>query len=214
MDGQIMQGITIPQLTGASSCGVTLLKPCSKSLQEKIAATIARYGDRERFLVTFNPDLQDKAGKNPERAFFGSAPSLVVLRKTYGDDFPALWIVPQLMAVLDYSNCKGLLSADQMRSLAYYIAQKYYYLKASELILFFYKFKLGEYGRFYGNADPMIITQALDKFLKDRLAAIKKHDEEEERRLRDEPCAVVTFEEYLQWKAAQDIANDAQCPEN
>ena len=41
------------------------------------------------------------------------------------------------------------------------IRVEYYYLKASELLLFFFKLKTGEYGHLYGVVDPMVIMSAL-----------------------------------------------------
>lgn len=43
-------------------------------------------------------------------------------------------------------------------------------------MLFFWWFKSGKYGKFYGNVDPMVITSALREFIRDRNAIIAKRD--------------------------------------
>lgn len=59
--------------------------------------------------------------------------------------------------------------------------QEFYYLNAAEVMLFFRRFKLGRYGRFYGSVDPQVITRALGDFRRDRMDAISRHDAEQER---------------------------------
>lgn len=163
----------------------------------KTNRTLQRYGSRESFLTMLTPDAQLLAAKNPERAFFGDAPSLAIMRKAYGDDFPATWLLPQIFDLVVYSNSKGTLNEQQMEFLAEAIANEFYYLKASELLLFFYNFKLGKYGHFYGVVDPMRITQALEEFCKERSAVIAAHENDEAERARAEHAkTAITAQEY------------------
>ena len=140
-----------------------------------------KYGDEKKFLLTFNPGIQKYAGRHPDRAFFGEAPTLVIMRKTYGEDFPGTWLMAQILDLVAFSNSKGTLSGQPAEFLADAIANEYYYLKASELLLFFYRFKTGAYGKFYGNVDPMMIMQGLQQFIKERNIAIDEHQKELER---------------------------------
>ncbi len=57
------------------------------------------------------------------------------------------------------------MSNDQIESLSYILAQKYQHVKFSVMQLFFYKFKCGDFGKFYGKVDPMAITCALKDFI-------------------------------------------------
>lgn len=139
-----------------------------------------KYGSREDFLVKLNPEAQILAGRHSDRAFFGDAPSLAVMKKTYGENMPTMWLLPHILDLVVYSNSKGTLNENQARFLAEAIAQEYYYLKASELLLFFYRFKLGRYGHFYGMVDPMRVTMALEEFLKERSMEIARREREEE----------------------------------
>jgi hypothetical protein len=69
----------------------------------------------------------------------------------------------------------------QAEFLAEVIANEYYFLKASELLLFFYNFKTGKYGRFYGVVDPMRIMEALGEFKDERDRVIEQHRKEVEK---------------------------------
>ena len=52
-------------------------------------------------------------------------------------------------------------------------------LKATEIMLFFHKFKAGCYGQFYGSVDPLIIMQALEKFCKEREHVLRRKEEQQ-----------------------------------
>lgn len=164
---------------------------------QKTRLVIERYGDKASFMLKMNPSVQKFAGRHPDRAYFGEAPSLAILRKTYGEDFPGTWLLPQILDLVAFSNSKGTLSGEQAEFLADAIANEYYYLKASELQLFFYRFKCGAYGKFYGSVDPMMIMQGLRQFLKERDFAIGEHRKELERMERERSAEdAVTPKEY------------------
>ena len=153
----------------------------------------------KNFLLTFNPSAQKLAGRNPERAFFGEAPSLAIMRHSYGDGFPATWLLPQILDLVAFSNSKGTLNGQQAEFLAEAIVNEYYFLTASELLLFFYRFKIGTYGKFYGNVDPMMIMQGLKQFVKERNFAIDQRENELKKKEREEiekNKAIVNCEEY------------------
>lgn len=140
-----------------------------------------KYGTREQFLVTMNPSIQAVAAKHPDRCHFGTAPTLGMLKKTYGDSMAGTWLVPQLNDLAAFTNSTNQLNGQAVEFVADAIAQEYYYLKTSELLLFFYRFKLGYYGRFYGTVDPMIITMAIREFLKERAEAIRQREQEQQK---------------------------------
>lgn len=121
------------------------------------------------------------------------------MRQTYGDDFPGTWLMAQILDLVAFSNSKGTLSGQPAEFLADAIANEYYYLKASELLLFFYRFKTGAYGKFYGCVDPMMIMQGLQQFIKERNFAISEHEKELERMERERlahDASIVDCEEY------------------
>lgn len=151
----------------------------SPDLQRKTTLVLEKYGSRDEFLVTMNPDAQIYAARHQDRAFFGEAPTLATLKAAYGPNTPTMWLLPQILDLVLYCNSKGTLSDRQAHFLAEAIANDYYYLKVSEFLLFFYRFKLGNYGNFYGVVDPMLITIALEKFIKERNDVIIRREQEE-----------------------------------
>lgn len=68
-------------------------------------------------------------------------------------------------------------------------------------MLFFYQFKKGNYGRFYGAIDPLVIMTALQSFRRERFDALTDY-ENEEKDLRDSKRGKgISYAEYLQNKA-------------
>ena len=156
-----------------------------------------QFGTRENFLQAFNPSLQIGAARNPDRAYFGKAPTLGLLKKTYGDNAATMWLLPQLYDLCEYTGAKKM-DVQQATMLAEVIAQQYGYLKVSELLLFFFRFKTGVYGRFYGAVDPLVITSALKDFLKERDWAFEKHEQylRHLEQLEEAKVPRMTWEEY------------------
>jgi hypothetical protein len=172
----------------------------SNALQIKKTTTlINRYGDKNHFLAIFNPDLQAKACKFPDRCFFGDAPTLAEINITYGDTMATMWLIPQLYDLSEYCGCKDKLQGKQLEQCASVIAGEFFYLKVSELMLFFHRFKTGRYGRFYGAVDPLVITTSLRDFIRERNDAYAIH-EQEERKAREEEerkgKVLMSYEEY------------------
>lgn len=157
---------------------------------------ITRFGDSTSFLAKVSPDMQLWCYDNPEQSFFGDFPTLSQLH-VLGRNTDKQWLVPQLSNLSEFCGVKEKLDKPQLESLAYIISKQFYYLKISEFMLFIMRFKSGQYGRFYGTVDPLIITTALREFCKERAVAIEQHDQEEQQRLREQAAAnAVTWEEY------------------
>lgn len=169
----------------------------SPAVQQKMMLVRSKYGTREQFFEKMNPSIQKVAARHPDRCHFGDAPTLGMLSKTYGESTASNWLMAQLTDLVAYTNSKGILTDEHVEVLADMIAQEYGYLKSSEMLLFFYRFKLGRYGHFYGNIDPMKITIALGKFLGERSDAYDKRKKEEEQREREEYAKnAITAEEF------------------
>lgn len=171
----------------------------SPALIKKQTALINRYGDKKNFLTIFNPDLQAKACKFPDRCLFGDAPTLAEINTAYGDTMATMWLIPQLYDLSEYCGCKDKLQGKPLEQCASVIAAEYFYLKVSELMLFFHRFKSGRYGRFYGAVDPLVITTSLRDFIRERNDAYAIH-EQEERKAREEEerkgKVLMSYEEY------------------
>ena len=172
-----------------------------KALQEKSNEIVVAYGQRERFLTTFNPDVQRKICGNVDVCFFGGAPTLSQINATYGENTATMWLVPQLYNLSEYCGCRDKLDGNPLKECASVIAAEFYYLSVTELMLFFHWFKSGKYGRFYGSIDPLVITTSLRDFLKERNYAYERRENEERTKQREEDAKnSVTWEEYCMMK--------------
>lgn len=167
----------------------------SPNLLKRTNKVLAVYGGRSSFLRKFNPDMQIVVAKNEEKAFLSNTPSLGLLKRTYGKNVVAMWLMPQIWDLCEYTNSKGKLNESQALQLAEMIAIEYGYMKVTEILLFFYRLKCGRYGKFYGSIDPMAIMMALDEFRKERRDFLAGHKEEEPPR-----TDTITAEEYFKRK--------------
>lgn len=144
-----------------------------------------------------NPDVQKLICHDANRCYFGAAPTLSEINAAFGSNTASAWLVPQLYNLSEYCGCKEKLTGNVLKECAQVIANEYYFLKVSELMLFFYRFKFGKYGRFYGSVDPMIITTALQSFMKERDKAYEaKEREEREQKEQEARKGAITWEEY------------------
>lgn len=140
-----------------------------------------------------------KVCKDPDLCFFGDAPVLSELNMTYGEMTATMWLVPQLYNLSEYCGCKEKLQGKPLEECASVIAIEFYYLKVSELMLFFHRFKSGRYGRFYGSVDPLVITTSLRTFLNERNQAIYEQEEaEREKRRRESLKNCISYEKYVE----------------
>jgi len=156
-----------------------------------------RFCNEEGLLVKANPSMQIAVCKNVDSAYFGNYPTLIDLNNAFNWNTAVKWLVPQLFDLSEYCGCKSKLSESQMEQCASTIANFYGYLKISEFMLFFQRFKAAKYGRFYGSVDPMIITSALMEFVKERNDIYSRHlAMEAEKRRQEEQEGCVTWEDW------------------
>lgn len=177
---QILNGIAkLPTEKPKSSTGLSV------QLQNAITGVKERYGAAADFLVTFNKDRQKQAAMHPDRVYLGTAPSLAVVRAAYNSEVLTTWIMAQLEDINDFSGVAAKMSIEQMVQVAGIVESEYYYLKVSELLLFFHRFKAGAYGQFYGAVDPLIITLGLAAFAGERNHEIRMYQRQVDERQAD-----------------------------
>lgn len=127
----------------------------------------SRFGDVKQFLQRVNPDVQSSFAKQPTKAVMGDYPTLDELRTAYGKETPSAWLAVQVADMMRFTGTRHL-NERQQEQLADILAVEARELKVTEMMLFFYRFKTGRYGRFYGSVDPMVVTTALQDFLRER----------------------------------------------
>lgn len=152
----------------------------------------------EELCIALSPEEQIGVSHDRRKCHLANYPTLGLLEQTYGANAAARWLVPQLLNLSEYCGCRGKFTKRQLAELACVIAEEFPYLKVSEFMLFFHRFKAGCYGRFYGAVDPMLITNKLrTEFIRERNAALDRlASEDMERRIAEERKNAVTYEEY------------------
>ena len=150
-----------------------------------------------KILDHYNPDTLAEKQMDSEACFFGDHPTLAQLKAKFGTGYPTAWLMAHLHDLSEFCGCREKLSGHALQQCASTISMEFYWLKVTELMLFFHQFKSGKYGRFYGSVDPLVITTSLREFLNDRGVAYEKHyREEEERKASMQPKRGVSWEEY------------------
>lgn len=142
-----------------------------------------------------------KLCSDAQECFFGDYPTLAQIKVCYGDNAPKMWLIPQLYNLSEYCGVKDKLQGTALEETAFVIAAEYYYLKVTELMLFFHRFKCGRYGRFYGNVDPLVITTSIREFILERNFEIDNHEQAQRKLQYDEELKyAITREEYDKMK--------------
>ncbi len=135
-------------------------------------------------MVKFSPDVQVVLAERMDDEWItGEYPTLGALTAAYGTTAAVQWLIAQLFNLSEYCGCREKFTRAQILECARVIASRYYYLKVTEFLKFFYEMKAGTYGKFYGALDPMVVTTSLREFVayrNNRLDAI-----ESEKRVRE-----------------------------
>lgn len=147
---------------------------------------LQHYGNNGlKVLDYYNPDMLTEKQMDSDSCFFGDHPTLAQLGAKFGNGYPAAWMMAHLHDLSEFCGCKEKLSGRALQQCASTISMEFYWLKVSELMLFFHRFKSGRYGRFYGSVDPLVIMTALRDFCNERGDAIEQHDKEIQRANRE-----------------------------
>lgn len=133
------------------------------------------------------------------KAIMQDSSPIEVLNSAYKPGCAASWLAEHIGELNTFSGSKNM-DDGQTENLARLIAQEYGDMKISEMMLFFYKFKMGHFGKFWGKVDPIVITCALKDFkeeifrkqqeyikreYKEKEARIKQKREDDRQRWRD-----------------------------
>ena len=165
---------------------------------------LSKYGDKKSFYQKFDIKCQrqEELTNSSERCFFGNAPTLKDINLVYGNGTSQFWLNAQLANVSEFSGTKDKITKSQIEQLSELITEEYFFLKISEIMLFFRRFKLGKYGKFYGTVDPMVITTSLNIFLRERGESYfdKENKVREDKQREEQKKNHITYEEYVRRK--------------
>ena len=153
--------------------------------------------NKEVFLTKMSPSYQTEICHDARLCIMGDYPTLAELNVAYGRRTAKTWLIIQLHDLSEYCGVKEKLTGKPLEECAYVIATDFFYLKVSELMLFFHRFKSGKYGKFYGSVDPLVICRSLRDFIGERNNALDHYENEERRqKLEDERKHAVSWQEY------------------
>lgn len=153
------------------------------TLSRTSQALIERYpGGAAEVLAVFNPSMQIQFCRDEERARFGAAPTVGLLRRTFGRNTAESWLEIQLEDLSEFAGVHNKLSAKQRTELAAIMADDYGHYRLTEFMLFFQQIKRGTFGKFYGAVDPIVILEALAAFDVQRSGAWQAFRDAERRR--------------------------------
>ncbi|MCM1454891.1 MAG: hypothetical protein NC193_10240 [bacterium] len=119
-------------------------------------------------MTLFNPDRQVDYTRDLQRVHTGHAPALCTVAEAYGTKVARAWLQIQLSDLSEFSGCRGKLTDRQMAHTAEMLLERCRSYRLTEMMLFFVRFKCGDYGQFYGCVDPMRILQAVKRFEAER----------------------------------------------
>jgi len=107
-----------------------------------------------------------------------SLPTLTEVDIMYGSFTSAKWLIPLIADASLSCGLKEDVTENQLQFTAMAIFSRYRWLKASEVMLFFFNFKAGFYERFYSYFDPQAIIRSMNLFLQERNLAIDAYERE------------------------------------
>lgn len=181
-----------------------ILEQRRNELSERYTAVARRYdtAGAKKLAELYAPNKQSTYCEHTERCVLGTAPRLARVAEDYGKEFAKSWLVTQLYDLATFCGCKGKLSAEQYKDTASMILAKYPGLKLTEIMLYFYQCKAGDFGKFYGSIDPLQIMQGLKTFAtQTRGEIIDEVERRQRRRKRDEAAKrAVTYQEFLKMR--------------
>lgn len=148
-------------------------------------------------LYVYPPEKQREMCSYIQDCIDGDYPTLALVGAKFSRKVVVAWLVQHLFNLSEFCGCKEKLSNDMMDELGFIIMNEFYYLKMTELMLFFYRFKLGEYGKFYGSVDPMVILSSLRQFVTWRNVQIDRYgNERKQQQMEEWRKTAISREEY------------------
>ena len=151
-----------------------------------VADCIGRYKTGQDFMILFNPSRQFEFCKEKDRCFTGLAPTLNVVDNAFGKGITESWLAIQIHDLSEYAGSREKLSTGQIDQIAKTVHLAFGFLKVTELMYFFFLFKSGKFGHFYGAVDGLVITESLREFLKFRILELDRIEREELERMKAE----------------------------
>ena len=146
--------------------------PQKPQLSQQRLWLLQRFPTVEYFFNIFSPQRQLLICQDPTYCFFGPSPTLTEVDIMYGSFTSAKWLIPLIADASLSCGLKEDVTGDQLQFTAMAIFSRFRWLKASEVMLFFFNFKAGFYERFYSYFDTQTIIRSFKAFLEERALTI------------------------------------------
>lgn len=135
-------------------------------------------------MARFSPVIQRKLrelGIDYVEASRYDYPTVRELRDAYGSDVVHTWMCVMVENLNDFCGVKQKMTDEQKEEVAHILMCECVRLNIAEVVLFFDKVKRGKFGEYYGILDTVRTMKILMMFMTERLTAINKRMEIEER---------------------------------
>ena len=127
------------------------------------------YPTFEKLSLAFSPAVQPLLLSDVNKAYSDRGPSIGEISQIYGYEAATLWVKVQILSLDFVSSTKEDADGLAVTEFAKHVVRRYPYIRLTEFMLFIARFKVGQYGRFYGYFDPLTIGDVFrDKFLRER----------------------------------------------
>lgn len=120
--------------------------------------TIERIAKKYSPSYFYGKNINEEVSKN-------NLPTLAILKELYGYSSTIGWLMIQIQSLNEFCGKRISMNETQMENIADIILQEYPHVTLPRVLAFFHYFKSGRYGIFYGDIDPMKITQGIHKFI-------------------------------------------------
>jgi len=169
---------------------------------------LQKYPTWDDFFRIFSVNRQILICQNPKICILYPSPTLHQIDCMYGPLSAAKWLIP---FIADASLSCGLkidATKEQLQFTATAITGRYTWLKAAEMVLFFFNFKAGFYEKFYGQFDPQTIIRSMPSFLHERQQSIDAYEQElKEKEAEKDRNSGISLEEYNRKYAPTETLN-------
>jgi hypothetical protein len=98
-------------------------------------------------------------------------PSIVSIKKNFGEDFIQAYIEGWIINVREFINVGKKMTDEQTQETAMLIVDEYYNLNLADINFIFKNAKLGKYGKYYDRLDGQIILSWFEEHLNNRCIA-------------------------------------------
>lgn len=114
--------------------------------------------------------------KSPLMAIKSNTLSLAEIRKNADEQTSLSILHAWLISLNDFINCSRKMNPEQIKELAIYILQDYYYLTMADIYLVVTRIKKGYYGQLYESIDGTKILSFFEKYSDERANSIFKDE--------------------------------------